>query len=139
MYPSCISENCKKKVNRQDNQWFCSSCSKKMQNCHWRFNLKARIHDYSGSCFVTIFDQTAQSLLGISANQIQNIIHSGKIKEYHKIFQNVKYQEYLLKITKKNSKKFMNSFVAESITPIRNEIIEYSKYLIKIIHSYSSN
>ncbi|KND02596.1 replication factor-a protein 1 (rpa1) [Spizellomyces punctatus DAOM BR117] len=69
-YPACPSENCNKKVTDVSTGWRCEKCDKLYPNPSYRYILSLSISDHTGGMWLQAFNETAQSLLGKSADEL---------------------------------------------------------------------
>jgi len=69
-YPACINNKCNKKVVPQDDKWHCPSCNVAFDYCQERFNISLMMSDFSGSFWVTFFDESARKIVGMSAKEL---------------------------------------------------------------------
>ncbi|KAG9389506.1 Replication factor-A, RFA1 [Carpediemonas membranifera] len=68
-YPSCKTPDCKKKVTRDDTgRWTCTKCEASFDQPNYRYIARAVISDHTGECQVQMFDETAEKVFGINAN-----------------------------------------------------------------------
>ena len=74
MYQSCASSTCKKKVSNIKGLFYCFSCKTNSNTCIYRYYARLELVDSYGSFHVTAFDDTMVHLLGINANDFNNII-----------------------------------------------------------------
>ena len=89
MYRACPSESCRRKVVEEptnSGEYKCSKCDKKFPNFTWRYSIQAAIADFSDFHWVTIFEESASAILGMSADDLswkkeENMIEYEKILE----------------------------------------------------------
>ncbi|KAH9288236.1 hypothetical protein KI387_032353 [Taxus chinensis] len=64
---------CRKKVQELENRsWFCGKCNIPIQKCDYRYALCVTLKDGTGELqFVTAFDETAENIMGIKAEDLQ--------------------------------------------------------------------
>eukprot|EP00055_Hartaetosiga_balthica_P006628 m.21174 g.21174 ORF g.21174 m.21174 type:complete len:599 (-) comp5330_c0_seq1:2074-3870(-) len=76
MYQACPSDSCNKKViENGPGEFHCEKCGRTYENFQWRLMLQMSIADCSGQQWCTAFQDTAETLLGCSANEL------GQLKE----------------------------------------------------------
>lgn len=79
-YPACIT--CNKKVTAVDNGFKCDKCSTTNAQFHMRYNLSLQLCDGTDTIYVTLFDEHASALLGISAQDLDNLRQNGDVSFY---------------------------------------------------------
>ena len=84
-YPACANpDGCNKKVTDDGNGWLCEKCDKRwpepIYRCvgyQWtdrsmsRYILQINVMDYAGSFWITAFNEVAEQIMSISANDLQ--------------------------------------------------------------------
>ncbi|XP_046981582.1 replication protein A 70 kDa DNA-binding subunit [Schistocerca americana] len=74
MYMSCAGENCNKKVIDMNNGMYrCEKCNRDYPGFKYRFLMSVCIGDWSGQQWVTCFQDTAEALLDMKAEQFGEI------------------------------------------------------------------
>ena len=84
-YPSCKSEGCNKKVvEERPGEWRCERCDRKFDAPEWRYIFSMNVSDWTGSLWLTGFDDVGQRVFGASANEVQAVKDEdeGRYKEY---------------------------------------------------------
>ena len=72
-YTACPGENCNKKVNDDGDGWRCEKCDRSYPEPVRRYIFSANIADYSGQIWISGFDDIGQLLMGMTADQLDNI------------------------------------------------------------------
>lgn len=73
-YPACSSEGCQKKVIQQsDNTWRCEKCDINHPQANYRYMLTISIMDQTGQIWLTLFNDQAEQLLGVTANELTEL------------------------------------------------------------------
>ncbi|WVF69368.1 hypothetical protein IAT40_004144 [Kwoniella sp. CBS 6097] len=73
-YPACANpEGCNKKVVDDGSGWMCEKCDKKWDQPIHRYILSMNVMDYTGSFWITAFNETAEQIMEISANDLMRI------------------------------------------------------------------
>ena len=88
-YPACANpEGCNKKVMDDGSGWVCEKCDKKWpepihrcvsctnlsnQLTRARYILQMNVMDHAGSIWITAFNEVAEQLMGLSANDIMKL------------------------------------------------------------------
>ncbi|XP_076637806.1 replication protein A 70 [Colletes latitarsis] len=71
IYKSCPTENCKKKLIDQANDMYrCEKCDKEYPNFRYRLLLSLNLADWSDNQWVTMFNDEAEKILGITAQEL---------------------------------------------------------------------
>lgn len=119
---ACPNTDCNKKVIENDGQFTCEKCNQTFPNFKYRIILavspspaayvyisililpfpypQINTADYSGSQWLTCFQETAMEVLGISAEQL------GEMKEtdeqaFDNVFQQANFKEYVFRVRAK--------------------------------------
>ena len=130
-YNSCTTFNCNKKVTIKpdDNSgiYFCTSCLKSIDQPQQRYILNAQISDHTGTTWVTMFDETAQYFLGVSATHMTHLKNTEQSNAIQNIFTNALFKTFIYKVTFINClyfSKYHNivfSFVSHPRPPTMND------------------
>ena len=87
---------CQKKVTQnQDGQWFCESCGKAFPAPAYRYMLNLEVVDYTESRYVSKFNDEAERLLGMKAEEI-NALQLSNSEAYERVFQNALLKEFVM-------------------------------------------
>ena len=101
MYKACPTETCNKKLIDQGNGMFrCEKCSKEFPNYKWRMILLANLTDYSDNQWTTCFQETAELLLGKSADELGDMRESNETA-FDQVFQDAMFKSYIFKLRAK--------------------------------------
>lgn len=92
-YQSC--KTCRKKVTVIDNQINCDRCGIQDEG-KYVFMLSLEVVDFSGVTWATLFDEAAKSLLGISADDLQQISVDDK-DQYEAYFDRLRFKEFVFR------------------------------------------
>jgi len=101
LYMACASDECNKKVVDLNNGLYrCEKCNREFQNFKWRLMLSVNLADATEQCWVTCFQEVAETLLGASAQQI------GQMKDddsdgFQKIFDDATFKWYVFRLRSK--------------------------------------
>lgn len=109
-YPACnneISSNgrgpsfCNKKVIQEgDGSWRCERCNLTYPEPHYRYILNCSIVDHTGQIWVTLFDEDATKLFGMSAGELINLKEMDEVA-FKKVKDSSEFQEYNFRIKAK--------------------------------------
>jgi len=101
LYQACTQEKCNKKVQENGTgRWRCEKCAKDLDDFQWRMMLQVNLADSSDNCWATLFQESGEVLLGVSA------VDLGKMKEetpleYDNVFAEVNFKPYLFRMRAK--------------------------------------
>jgi len=71
LYQACSQENCNKKVQDMgSDKWRCEKCNKVMDTYKWRMMLSCNMADWSDNCWATLFQESAEALIGMDAQKL---------------------------------------------------------------------
>ncbi|XP_068206149.1 replication protein A 70 kDa DNA-binding subunit isoform X2 [Palaemon carinicauda] len=71
LYPACPSASCNKKVVDLNNGMYrCEKCNQEYDNFEWRLMVSANLADISDNQWVTMFQDQAEAVLGVSAQEL---------------------------------------------------------------------
>lgn len=97
-YTACPTKDCNKKVVEAfDGQWSCEKCNAQYPNCTRRYMLYASISDHTNDTGFTLFNDTAEQLLGHSADEMYEMKQSGNEAGYEQVFQKAIFTQVLVK------------------------------------------
>uniref|UniRef100_A0A158Q667 Replication protein A 70 kDa DNA-binding subunit n=1 Tax=Dracunculus medinensis TaxID=318479 RepID=A0A158Q667_DRAME len=95
LYKSCGNGGCKKKVIAMENQYRCEKCNILLDTYKYM-----EISDFSGTHYVTVFEDKAAKLLKISAEELGVLLDNDQ--EYNKIFNAILFRQYNFRIRAKS-------------------------------------
>ncbi|KAK8789438.1 hypothetical protein WA588_001323, partial [Blastocystis sp. NMH] len=102
-YPSCGSvgadgRKCQKKVTQTpEGVWACEACGKTVETPSYRYVLNMELMDFTGSSYVSMFNDDAEKLLGVTAAQLKTLNETNK-EEYDNVFKRVLFKEYVFRL-----------------------------------------
>ncbi|WOO77315.1 Replication factor A protein 1 [Vanrija pseudolonga] len=77
-YPACANpDGCNKKVVDEGSGWRCEKCDRTWEAPIHRYILSMNVMDYTGSFWITAFNEVAEQLLGVSANELMRLKDEG--------------------------------------------------------------
>jgi len=86
LYKACPKPDCQKKVvDRNDGTYRCEKCNDETENFKYRFLISAQLSDSTGSQWVTIFQDTAETFLGVTSAELGRLMEEAK-EEYSDVF-----------------------------------------------------
>ena len=98
-YTACPTEGCNKKVSESMGRWSCEKCMKDFPSCNRRFILSMTMADPSGSFWFTAFNDTAQTMLGKSAEELHEMKSAGDEAGYEAVFKQSLFKSYIVKVS----------------------------------------
>lgn len=74
-YPACKTESCnnKKVVEENPGEWRCEKCDKSWPQPQYRYVLKFNVTDHTGQIWLSGFEDTGRTIMGMSADQLMEI------------------------------------------------------------------
>jgi len=98
MYQACPSSDCNKKVMQESaTEYRCEKCDKLYPNYKYRLMLTVKLSDFTGNEWVTCFQETAEKLLGITAEELGKLKESNET-EFDQAMNKVNFSSYNFKI-----------------------------------------
>ncbi|ORX40177.1 hypothetical protein BD324DRAFT_616671 [Kockovaella imperatae] len=87
-YPACANpDGCNKKVMDSGSGWVCEKCERTWENPIWRYILQMNIMDHVGSIWITGFNEVAEQIMGIPANDLTGLKEGGDESKFGSYFQ----------------------------------------------------
>ena len=100
-YPACSNENCNKKVIEQpDGTWRCERCDTNNAAPLWRYMLTISILDETNQLWLTLFNEQAEQLLGVNANELTRMKEE-EPEIFSKITQSIQMNQYDFRVRAK--------------------------------------
>ncbi|KAL1462309.1 hypothetical protein WDU94_014152 [Cyamophila willieti] len=95
-YKACPSQDCNKKVIDQNNGMYrCEKCAKEYNTFNYRLILPVMIGDWTNSVWVTLFQAEAESILGVTAQDV------GESTEDHPSLKKALFSQYAFRLRAK--------------------------------------
>uniref|UniRef100_A0A183V0M0 Replication protein A subunit n=1 Tax=Toxocara canis TaxID=6265 RepID=A0A183V0M0_TOXCA len=120
LYKSCGTNGCKKKVVEVDNQYRCEKCDLTLDSFKYVLLLSMEVADFSGSHWVTVFEEKATKLLGKTAVELG-------LDEYNDVFSAVRFREYTFRVRAKS--EFYNDAERIKWNVVELNGVDYDKYV----------
>ncbi|XP_030601923.1 replication protein A 70 kDa DNA-binding subunit-like isoform X2 [Archocentrus centrarchus] len=135
LYQACPSADCNKKVIDQQNGLYrCEKCNKEFPNFKYRLILSANLADFGDNQWVTCFQETAEALLGHSAETLGYLRHTDEAA-FDEVFQKANFTTHIFKNRVKletyNDESRVKVTVME-VQPVDHR--EYSRRLLQDIY-----
>lgn len=136
LYQACPTAGCNKKVIDQHNgRYRCEKCNREFPNFKYRLLLSANLADFGDNQWVTCFQDTAEVLLGLSAETL------GQLKDtdedaFDEVFQKASFKTHIFKNRVKletyNDETRVKVTVME-VKPVDHR--DYSRRILRNIYS----
>ncbi|XP_068456650.1 replication protein A 70 kDa DNA-binding subunit-like isoform X2 [Clinocottus analis] len=139
LYQACPSAGCSKKVIDQQNGLYrCEKCGREFPNFKYRLLLSANLADFGDNQWVTCFQDTAEVLLGHTAETLGQLRDTDETA-FDEVFQKVNFTTHLfrnrVKLETYNDESRVKVIVME-VQPVDHR--EYSRRLLSNIHKLTS-
>jgi len=100
LYKACPTAECNKKVIDQNNGMYrCEKCNREYPNFKYRLLLSVSLGDFSGNQWATCFQETAEALLGMSAQEVGDLFHDDK--QFQEVFNKAAFKTCTLRLRAK--------------------------------------
>lgn len=134
-YPACITEGCKKKVVEEtDGQYRCEKCNISMKEPKFLYLMSPVVEDHTGRFWLNCFDEVAEKIMGIPANEL---IQEGDDEKINKAIANALGYEYKFRVKARpdtyNDQGGVR-YQAAGIAPL--DFVAESAKLIELINKY---
>lgn len=131
LYKACPNTDCQKKVvDRNDGTYRCEKCNLETEDFKYRYMLSAQFSDSTGNQWVTLFQESAESLLGITSADLGRIMEEDK-EEYGDVF-----QKQMFKLFEVRARAKMETFNNETrlkVSVFKIKPIDYKAASTKLI------
>ncbi|XP_068572152.1 replication protein A 70 kDa DNA-binding subunit-like [Cebidichthys violaceus] len=139
LYQACPSADCNKKVVDQQNGLYrCEKCNREFPNFKYRLLLSANLADFGDNQWVTCFQETAEVLLGHSAETLGQLRDTDETA-FDEVFQKTNFTTHVfrnrVKLETYNDESRVKVTVME-VQPIDHR--EYSRRLLSNIRKLAS-
>ncbi|KAL7064074.1 hypothetical protein AAHC03_05881 [Spirometra sp. Aus1] len=135
MYQACPTEGCNKKVIDMGNGLYrCEKCARETPSYKWRLLLMAKISDISGEQWITCFQDTAEALLGRTADDLGSMKDAQDETQLDSVFVSASFKSWIFRLRAKidnfNDESRLR-IVAVEAKPV--VFADYAKQLHKLI------
>ncbi|VDD74949.1 unnamed protein product [Mesocestoides corti] len=124
---ACVTEGCQKKVVDLGNGLYrCEKCGREVPTYKWRLLLSVKISDMTGEHWITCFQDTAETILGRSAEDLGAIKESQNEAQMDNVFVNATFNSWLFRLRAK-----IDNFNDESrlrITAVEAKPVDFADY-----------
>ncbi|GIX74979.1 replication protein A 70 kDa DNA-binding subunit [Caerostris extrusa] len=101
MYMACPGEECNKKVIDMNNGIYrCEKCNREYSEFKWRLLLSISIADFTENQWVTCFQEAAETILGVSAQELGSCKENDE-ERYNEILTEANFKSYIFKFRTK--------------------------------------
>ncbi|KAL5017372.1 hypothetical protein ScPMuIL_006961 [Solemya velum] len=140
MYKACPTDSCNKKLVDQGNGLYrCEKCAQEFPSFKWRMILQTNVADYADNLWVTCFQDSAETLLGKSAQELGDLRETNEVA-FDQVFQEAMFQSYSFRLRCKvetyNDESRLKT-ICMAATPISWQ--EYGRRLIDEINKTLQN
>jgi replication factor A1 len=138
LYMACPGDGCNKKViDQNDGNYRCEKCNKDYPNFNWRMILSLNLADFSESTWATCFQEQAEMILGIKADELGELKSSNNPK-FDEYFSECVFREFNFKLRAKmetyNDERRVKVSVA-NCDPV--EYVSSGRRLLQTIKAYA--
>uniref|UniRef100_A0A672GAF0 Replication protein A subunit n=1 Tax=Salarias fasciatus TaxID=181472 RepID=A0A672GAF0_SALFA len=139
LYQACPTAECNKKVIDQHNgRYRCEKCNREFPNFKYRLILSANLADFGDNQWVTCFQETAETLLGRSAEDLGELRDRDE-EAFDEVFQEASFKTHVFKNRVKletyNDETRLKVTVLE-VLPVDHR--DYSRRLLRNIRALAS-
>jgi len=131
LYKACPKPDCQKKVvDRNDGTYRCEKCNDETDNFKYRLMLSAQLCDATGNQWVTFFQDTAETLLGITSTELGRLMEEAK-EEYSDVFQKQMFKLFEIRVRAKM--ETYNNETRLKVTVVNIKPVDYKVASLKLI------
>ncbi|KAJ3128932.1 Replication factor A protein 1 [Nowakowskiella sp. JEL0407] len=138
-YPSCTNAGCNKKVLDDGNgQFRCEKCSITTPTPDYRYMLQINLGDHSGSLWATAFNEVAEKIIGVPAQQVAEIAsQDGGPEQINRIMGEVMFKDGVFNVRAKSDMYNDEQRVRFTVNSLKNtDAITRANELISNIELY---
>ena len=95
VYQAC--PNCRKKMTSDQNTYRCEKCDQSFDKPNHKMMLQVELADFTGSTWVTIFDELATTMLQVSADDLAHWMDSDR-ERFDRVFDQIRFHEFLFRV-----------------------------------------
>lgn len=112
----------------------CEKCAKEYQDCNPRMILSVNVADWSNNIWVTLFDDEAQTLLGVNGREMKRLKEE-QPEDFNAIFDKLRFTQLQLKLRVKNENYNDELRLKTSVAKLELlNLPEHNKRLLKEIN-----
>ncbi|CAL8076719.1 unnamed protein product [Calicophoron daubneyi] len=140
MYQACPTDGCNKKVVDLGNGLYrCEKCARETPNYNWRLLLAVKIADMTGDLWVTCFQDSAETLLGQTANSLGSMKESQDETQLERVFLDAVFKSWIFRLRAKvdryNDEERLRVVVVE-VKPVDH--VDYTRHLLIAINELAA-
>lgn len=135
LYKSCGQNGCLKKVSENNGLYHCDRCGESAQ-FQWRLILSVALSDCTSDMWVTIFQEQAEKLLGITVQELSEL-QDNSPQDFLKALSVAEFKQFVFRVGAR-TEQFMDETRVKTIVFnfSRIDSIKHSKQLIKNIKEW---
>ncbi|KAL2913642.1 Replication factor A protein 1 [Polyrhizophydium stewartii] len=100
-YPACPNEACKnKKVVEMGSEWRCERCNNSYPRPNYRYIMSLSVTDYTGQTWLQAFNETAEKLIGKTANEMNELREQNEAA-FNAIIEEALFKQYTMVVRAK--------------------------------------
>ncbi|CAK5063340.1 unnamed protein product [Meloidogyne enterolobii] len=100
IYQACPVKGCRKKLQMEGNQYRCEKCNQTFDNYSNILMLQLEVADFTGTVWMTMFDELATSLLETSADELAQLQRDDHYR-FDAIFNKIRFHDFVFRIRAK--------------------------------------
>jgi replication factor A1 len=140
VYKCCQNEGCGKKlVDTQSGDMECPKCNQTFSHAKYRYKTDVEIEDHSSSCWVTLWDDKAESMFGMKPEELERHMKMDNKEVYEKLITKPNFTTYVLTLRSRienynNEERVKHTVV--SLTPM--DPVVHTKQVINDIKALAN-
>lgn len=140
VYKCCPQEGCGKKLmDTQNGELKCEKCQQTYSNYKYRYKTDIEVGDVSGSCWTTLWDEKAENLFGMKAEELERYMRMENKEEYENIITKPNFKTFLFTTRSRIDTYNQEERVKLNIVNmVADNPLTYSKRLIEEIKQLST-
>lgn len=131
MYQACPKTDCNKKVVDLGNGLYrCEKCAKENPNFKWRMILSANVADYTDNQWMTCFQESAEALLGVKADELGAMRENDEVG-FDNVMQEALFKSYMFRMRAK-METFNDENRLKAVCLVANPLnwVDYGNHLV---------
>ena len=137
-YFGCPNQFCKKKLVKEDEEWFCKGCNTNFAKPSYYYTLTLRVIDLTKEHSINLYGDLVTTLFGVEAETYISYVENNEIEKLKEISKNVEYQTFYLqgKASKLRfgqrviNQLFIQKFEREDYTKNKGKLMEDLKRVV---------
>jgi replication factor A1 len=138
-YTACPTPNCNKKVlEGMGGQWSCEKCNMQFDQCQRRYIATMTLADHSGNNWFSMFNESAEKLLGHTAEELYQFKTEGNEAAFDAVFSEALFKTFVCKIRVKQEQVNDELRVKCNVIAMNAlDLVAESKQMIEAINKYN--